>query len=287
MTARGAFVLDALRSQLARVPLLTAVGLIGVGLGGLLLLAAFVGGAEVAPEGNLVETAIFDGSVGLFVLTMALLAPEVEWKSLERWARWVAGLTLFAYTVETVQAVRGIDPRFTEAGGTADQVLGLVFLVQALALMGFFIGLAVKFFRAPDTAFTLAVRYGAIASLVAFGVGIWMSLVTQGRTVEPDGNLLTLHGAGFHGVQFVPMIALLLRWAAVPDTTARSSIHLAGTTWLVLCLAVAWQSGSGGALSEPTAATTMAVVGLVLFAIVGVRALHTFWSATVTDRAAS
>ena len=287
MTTRVTFVLAALQSQLARMPALRAVGLIGVGLGGLLLLVALVQGAVVAPEGNLVETATFDGSVGLFILTMALLAPEVEWKNLMRWTRWLVGLTLFAYAVETVQAVRGIDPRFTEAGGSIDQIIGLVFFLSALGIMGLFSGLALKFFRGADTAFTLAVRYGAAASLIAFGVGIWMSLVTQGRTVEPTGNLLTLHGAGFHGVQFVPMIALFLRWAAVPDTTARSSIHLAGTTWLVVCLAVAWQSGAGRALSEPTAATTVAVVGLLLFAIVALQALRAFWFSAVADRATS
>jgi len=276
MTSRIRFVADALRAQLARLLPLNAVGLLGVILGGLLLLGALVRGAAVPPEGDLVDTALFDGSVGLFVITMALLAPEVSWTRPGRWAGWLAGLTLFAYAVETVQAVRGIDPRFTQVGGAPDQIFGGIFFLAALSIMGLFIGLMVKFFRAPVTPLTLAVRYGAVAALLAFGVGIWMSLVTQGRTVAPAGNLLTLHGAGFHGVQFVPLIALFLRWAGVPDYAARGPVHLAGATWLVVCLAVAWQSFTGAALSQPTAATTLAVVGLLLFAIVGLQALGAF-----------
>jgi hypothetical protein len=281
VTSRLAFVIGALRSQLDRVPLLPTVGVIGVALGAFLLLASTVRGPLVAPEGNLIETATFDGSLGLFILTMALLAPQVEWKNLRRWARYLSGLTLFAYTVETVQAVRGIDPRFNIVSDPLDRIAGLLFFLSTLAIMGLFIGLALKFFRAPASALTLAVRYGTAASLIAFGVGIWMSLVSQGRVVAPDGNLLTLHGAGFHGVQFVPLIALLLYWAGVPEHTAQTSIHAAGAAWLTVCLAVAWQSSRGTQLLEPTVAAAAAAGGLLLFTVVALQA-HAFGSTVVT-----
>jgi hypothetical protein len=276
-----------LRAQLAKSPALTAVGLLGVALGGVCATTALIRGAEIAPEGNLLETATFDGAVGIFVLTLAVLAPGVGWPTSRRrrWTRLLIGLVLFSYGIETLQAFRGLDPRFSRVAGPLDQIAGGVFFLVALAIMCCFIALVVAYFRGPADSVAIAVRYGSIASFIAFGVGICMSVVTRGRYVPQAGNLLALHAAGFHGLQAVPLVALLLQWSGTAERISRRRVHVAGLAWLGACLAIAWQSGSGRTIEELSAPTAAAALCAVVFGMTAVRAArHWFESPTSDDQ---
>ena len=117
MMRRLEFLLQALGSRLVRSPDLTALGLLGLLLAASCAAAALLRGAAIPPEGNLLDTASFDGAVGLFTLTLAVLAPGVNWTSRGRrvWGGFLIVLTLYAYGIETVQAFRGLDPRFSDA----------------------------------------------------------------------------------------------------------------------------------------------------------------------------
>ena len=266
---RVAFIVTALRTQFAQWPALTLSGLIGLALAVMCLGAALIRGAEIGPEGDLFDTATFDGALGFFVLTLAILASGVPWRSRGRrvWTGLLVGFTLSAYTIETLQAFRGLDPRFSQVAGSVDQAAGGIFFLVALAILLCFTILAVKYFRAPATPLTVGVRYGVLASWVAFGVGIWMSLVTRGRIVPEAGNLLVVHALGFHGLQTVPAVALLLKWADTPLSIARRRVHLAGLAWLAACLAVAWQSGTGRPIATLSLATAGAALCLLVFGL--------------------
>jgi hypothetical protein len=198
---RFTFVVTALRMQLAQSPALMWLGVVGLVLALVCAGAALVRGTEIGPEGHLLDTATFNAALGFFMVTLAVLAPGVPWAPRGRrvWTGFLVGLTLYAYAIETLQAYRGLDPRFSRVGGPLDQAAGGVFFLVALAIMLCFTILAVKYLRAPATPLAVAVRYGATASGVAFGVGIWMSVVTRGRVVPDAGNLLVVHALGFHG----------------------------------------------------------------------------------------
>jgi hypothetical protein len=256
---------------------------LGIALGGVCIVAVLVRGAEIPPEGNLVDTATFNGALGIFVLTLAALAPGVHWtrRGRRKWAGLLVGFMLYAYGIETLQAFRGLDPRFSRVAGPLDQAAAGVFFLVALSIMSCFTVLILKYFRAPSDPRTVAVRYGAVASYIAFAVGIVMSVVTQGRHVPEAGNLLVLHAAGFHGLQAIPLVALLQRWARTPDLLARRTVHPAGLAWLGACIAIAWQSGSGRAIGELTWATGGAALCLLVFGLAAARAVGAFWNAQV------
>jgi hypothetical protein len=283
MRDRLTTVLVRARQQLAWSPTVTAMGVIGLALAGVCAVAAALRGAEIPPEGNLLETASFDGAVGFFLLTLVVLAASAHWtpRGRRRWVAWLAGLAAYSYTIETVQAFRGVDPRFSQVAGAPSQILGGVFFVVAVGVMVCFIVIAVKYFRAEPTPVVVGVRYGSLASLLAFGVGIWMSLVSQGRVQAPEGNLLYLHAAGFHGLQVIPLVALFLEWAGQREAVVRNRVHAAGLLWLGGCAAIAWQSGTGHAILQPTAASVSA--GLLLVGSLGlmVTGLWTWMSATL------
>lgn len=272
MANRIRFLWEKLRTQLGWSRPLTLLGGLGLALAGLCALGALVRGVEIPPEGDLLETASFNGALGFFVLTMALLAPGAHWTDRGRkvWISSVVLLVLYAYGIETLQAFRGLDPRFSRVAGVPDQIAGGVFFLTALGVMVTFIVLAVKYFRSTAIPLNVAVRYGSAASLVAFGVGIWMSLVTDGRHVPEAGNLLFLHAVGFHGLQAIPLLALLMSWSGTPESLAMRIVHLTGLAWLGACLAIAWQSGTGRSVTETTPATVAAAVLLTGWLVLAV-----------------
>ena len=274
MTIRDVW--EKLRAQLGKEPIVTRLGLFGVFLGSACVAFGLVLGFRIPPEGNLWETATFDAALGIFILTQAALVPEAGFseKGQRRWAWTLVPLALYAYGIETVQAFRGLDPRISQVGTPTDQILGGVFFLIALGVMVVFLVLAWRFFRSESTPLRIAVRYGAIASMVGFFVGIWMSVVTAGRFVPEEGNLLFIHATGFHGLQAVPLVALLLVWGGAGDAKARRWVHAAGLAWVTACARILWQSMAGRPMATLSVPTTAAGLLLASWAIIAVMALR-------------
>lgn len=243
--------------------------LLGITLGALVFVYMLFNGRLVAPEGDLFKAATFDFAVGVYLLTLTALLPFSGMSRRGRAAwRWLTvAFVLYGYTVETVQIVRGLDPRFTRAGTPVDQILGGVFFLVAVGLIVLFVVLAARFLAARTpiggTLFQLGVRYGCAATLAAHAVGMWMS-ANQGPRIGEGGNLLPLHAAGFHGLQALPLVALLFAWSHTPTETARRWVHAAGVAWLGACAAVAWQTTRGGSVLTASTPTAFA---LALFAV--------------------
>lgn len=244
-----------MRDPFSQTRSLLWLGIAGVTLAGVTSVIALAHGTIILPEGDLTKSMSFDAAVGIYVITLALFVPLAEFtaRGRRRWIRIVVGLTSYGFVVETIQVLRGIDPRFTRVGGAVDQITGGLFGISALGIMTMFIVLAVKLWRRPLTGpnvlFLLAIRYASIVTVMGFLSGFWMGAL-QGRHVGPAGNIPPLHALCFHAVQAVPLVALFLKRSTLPDTTSRFWIHVAGMTWLGTCVAVAWQTASGQSVTH-------------------------------------
>jgi hypothetical protein len=259
---------------------LTVMGVIGILLGMFcLVVMAARGGAPIPPEGDLHKPATFDIAVGIYLLTLALLLPSAGFseRGKKRWIAWNVGLFAYAFGIENIQIFRGLDPRFSRAAGPVDQILGGVFFLAALGTLVMFIIMAVRFFRRDradrDSLVLLAIRYGSVAALGAFAAGIWMSAI-QGRLTGEHGNVLPLHALGFHGLQAVPLVALLLIWSGADQRESRRWVHLTGVAWLTACAAVALQTIAGRSVFDVSPA--MIVTAFVLAVWSGI-ALFALW----------
>jgi hypothetical protein len=240
---------------------LAAVGVTGLLLGAALGVLMLVSGPVIEPEGVLSKPASFDVAIGIFIITLALLVPLARMP--ERMLRWwrptLVVLTLIAYAIETVQPLRGLDPRFSQVAGTPDRLLGAFFFLVAVAIMVLFYLLAVRFFdRVPrpsgETLLALSMRYAGIASVLGFGAGFVMSRI-NGRFIGDGGNLLTLHALGFHGIQALPLVAILAARASDEMRDASRWVHAAGIAWMGTGVAVAIQTARGLSMTTPTFAT--------------------------------
>jgi hypothetical protein len=248
--------------------LLFKLGLLGIGLGaiGLVLMAAR--GRTIAPEGDLYRAASFSIAIGIYILTLILFIPFAGFSSrgLRWWRWWTIALGLYAYSVENIQIYRGLNPRFTRVGSVADNVLGTLFGFVALGLIVMFLFLTWRFFRnrneVKNRLLLLAIRYGCVATIFGFVAGVLMG-ANQGSQVGTAGSMLPFHAAGFHGLQAVPLVALLLSWAHMPLEAARRWVHAAGLAWLGLMAAIAWQTMRGHSILEPS--LLMLLAGSLMF----------------------
>ena len=140
----------ALVRTFGREPGLTAVGLAGLVIAVLCLVAVAARGRFIAPEGKMLDAASFTFGVAVFTLTVALLLPLAEYSEQAR-RRWRRSYYLFALTgltLEPIQAFRGLDPRFTEAGGPIDVAAGIAFGSTAVVMTVVSTLLGIRFFRA-------------------------------------------------------------------------------------------------------------------------------------------
>ena len=251
--------------------------LAGLGFAGLLLaaicagLAAVNGGWLIPPEGRLLEAAKFDTALGIYLLTLASILPLAGMtpRGRRRWLGWTLGLSVFAFAMENIQAWRGLDPRFSKVAGAFDQALGGLFFLSALGVAAVFVVLIARFFRRdalPDhPALRLALRYAGTAALLAFTIGVLMS-VLRGRFMNGAGNLMPIHAIGFHGLQALALVALLLGWSRIPTSTAVRWVHLAGIGWLAICIGLVAQAVMGTEPTRLTAAMVVSIAGGVLWA---------------------
>lgn len=270
--------LEGFWAALTRVRTLFWLGVAGLALSaGCAAIAALLGGMTLGAEGDLSKAITFDGAVGIYLLTLGFFVPLAGFTApgLRRWLGWTSGIFVYAYGLETIQTLRGLDPRFTKVGTPADQILGGVFFVVALGVIALFCILAVKLIRrdvhGAQGLVLLAIRYAIAAAMMAFMAGVWMSAVA-GRRVGVAGNILPLHALGFHGLQAVPLVGWLLSRSALSDPDARRWVHLAGAGWMAACLAVAWQTAAGQPVTEFSAAMALAVLFVLAWSLIALRA---------------
>jgi hypothetical protein len=274
--------------MVAGEPGLVVVGVAGVVLAGVCLIAVAVRGRFIPPEGKMLDAATFCFGVGVFTLTVALLLPLAGYTATarRRWRRAYYVFAVYGLVLESIQAFRGLDPRFTEEGEPIDEIAGAIFGLAAALNTVLFVILGLRFFRsdvlADRPALRLGIRYGVAAVWLSFAVGIVMSFNT-GRDIGEDGNLLLSHALGVHGLQAIPVVALLVA-AAHTTPPATTWLHVAGIGWLAACTAALVQALLGDPPLDASLLTTLIVLGLALWAAGAGQTLLT-WRRTADNRA--
>ncbi|MFC5649497.1 hypothetical protein ACFPYJ_10200 [Paenibacillus solisilvae] len=234
---------------------LVFTGLLGVLLAGVCAVWVLMYGGPVAPDGNVSHALSFNAALGIFLLSTAAITSfsdlGAKGRAFFRWSYIL--LALYSYFAETVQNFRGVNPRFVKDGTPFDVSVGFIFAFVALLLILSYLFLAIQYFRRnvhmlrPEL--VRGIRYAMIAVLFSFAAGIWIS-VNQGRIVGLHGNIIWLHGLGFHALQAMPVIAWLTERTSLTTRARSRSIHIAGIFYLLGLLAIGWQTYLGHSIFE-------------------------------------
>ncbi|MCC3375032.1 hypothetical protein [Cohnella sp. REN36] len=254
---------------------LVLAGLLGFALAALCAVWVLLYGGPVGPDGDVSKAFSFNAAIGIFLLSTAMILPSsgLGRKGKTTFRTVYVLLALFSYFAETTQNFRGANPRFLKDGASAyDIAIGAVFGLVALLLVVFYLFLAARYFfpkvYKQNPVWVLSIRYAMIAVMLSFAAGIWISM-HQGRYVGSHGNLIWLHGLGFHGLQALPFVAWLTGRAAMDVPARRALVHLSGAAYALGLVAIGWQTMLGQAVLS-WSYLTFAAAGCFLLALVPV-----------------
>jgi hypothetical protein len=251
---------------------LVITGLIGFILAAGIAVYIFFQGPLIGPEGNVKDAFSFNAAIGMFILSIAAILPLTRFTSGTRKAvRWLfISATIYSYAIETIQNFRGLNPRFSQEGSLIDTIGGMLFGVVSLVLVILTLWLTIHFMRmrAPVNRplLIIGIRYAFLSILAANFAGIWMILL-QGRFTGDAGNLIVLHGIGFHALQTLIVPAWLLEKIHMNEHYKMLFIHMSSIVWMLMIVLIGIQTALGRTVFELT--TLPILAGLLLLAWVG------------------
>ncbi|WP_214627853.1 hypothetical protein [Paenibacillus agaridevorans] len=258
-------------------------GMLATGLLGLVLAIAcacwaLIAGPERPPEGDLWKAFSFNAALGVFLISTAAIMPlsGMKRKTLAFFRMTYIALALYSYFAETVQNVRGVNPRFPVNGTTFDEIAAGIFTLVALLLVVFYVIFAVGYWRRSaydrNPELVLGIRYAMLSVMVSFAGGIAIS-VNSSRFLGAEGNLIWLHGLGFHAIQALPFIAWLAAGTMYAHASRRMLVHISGIAFFLGLMAMGWQTLLGRGLLEWSALPLTAAACFILVTAAGARAL--------------
>jgi len=109
--------------------------------------------------------------------------------------------------------------------------------------------------------------------MLSFAAGIWISM-NQGRTVGLHGNIIWLHGLGFHALQAIPLVGWLAERSSLPKAARMRLIHVTGIAYILGLVAIGWQTVLGHAVLEWSFLTVAAGACFLIALVAGIRVLR-------------
>jgi hypothetical protein len=269
--------------------LLVILGLFGTVLAAGTALYIVIYGSIILPEGNLERAFSFNAAIAIFILSIAAILP-VSGLSLRKRAnvRWFfIPAVMYAYGIETIQQFRGLNPRFSRVGSVVDTIAGALFGLDSVLIIIVTLLLAIPFIRQRQPnerpLFVLGIRYAFLSTMIAFAAGLWM-IALQSRYTGAAGNLIVLHGLGFHALQALPLLGWMLERTHIDRKRARRLIHTGSIAWMISILLIGLQTAFGRTVFELTTLPLLAgAILIVWLATVVIATLGLLRSTAVSD----
>lgn len=276
-----------------------------------LLAAAMAATAVVALVGMVVDDRVITGlplwdkplkfaiSVGIYALTFGWLIGQLRrGRRLAWWAGTVAAVFLAVEMIVIVgQALRNTTSHFNVStpldAAVWEVMAGSIAAVWVATLV---ISIVLFANPGPDPARNLAIRAGAVISLIGMGLGFLMTIPSAAQIQAGNGilgahtvgladggpglpllgwstvggDLRIPHFVGMHALQLLPLILIVLealsrRFAVLRDGGVRTRLMmLAAAGYAALVALVTWQALRGQSVVHPDAFTLLALAVIVV-----------------------
>lgn len=249
---------------------LVITGFIGFLLSAGIAIYILFKGPIIAPEGNVRDAFSFNAAIGMFILSIAAILPLARFGARKRIVvRWFfIAASIYSYAIETTQNFRGINPRFSREGTVFDIAAGMLFGVISLVLVTLAIVLMVHFLRLKPPherpLLVMGIRYAFLSVLAANIAGVWMILL-QDRLTGGSGNLIVLHGVGFHALQTLILPAWLLEKIQINEKFKKVLIHTGSIAWMVMVLLLGLQTAFGQSIFQFSILPILALLCLLIW----------------------
>lgn len=258
---------------------LVITGIIGFILASGIAVYIFFNGPIIGPEGNVKDAFSFNAAIGMFILSIAAILPLTRFgprkKSAVRW--FFIAASLYSYAIETIQNFRGLNPRFSREGTVIDTTAGILFGVFSLVLIILTVVLAIHFLRMKKPferpLLIMGIRYAFLSVLASNFAGIWMILL-QDRFTGDAGNLIVLHGMGFHALQTLILPAWLMEKANIDEGIKKTLVHSGSFAWMLMIGLIGIQTALGRAVYE---LSTLSVLAGILLLVWFMTAIMSAW----------
>jgi len=234
---------------------LVITGIMGFILAFFIKIVIFARGPIVLPEGSLEDVFSFNAAIGCFILSIAAILPLARLSNRKRkFVRWSFVIaSLYSYSIEIIQNVRGLNPRFSQSAAVGDQIAGLVFALVSLTIVILGLMLMIQFFRIKTPferpLLLLGTRYAFLSVLLANAAGVSM-ITLQDRYIGDSGNFILLHGIGFHALQTLIIPAWLVEKAQVHEKNKKRLVHYGSLAWMISILFIGFQTALGRTVFE-------------------------------------
>ncbi|MBB6512423.1 hypothetical protein GGQ92_001206 [Gracilibacillus halotolerans] len=260
---------------------LVITSIIGLIFATICALFIYINNPIILPEGNIKDAFAFNAAISIFILSIAAILPLANFSNRKRKiVRWSFILSsIYGYLIETIQHFRGVNPRYSQVGGTIDFIAGIIFAFVSLSLVIFILIVTIQFLRIKTSnnrsLLVIGIRYAFLSAIVGNIAGLWM-ISLQGRFTGEAGNLIVLHGVSFHALQTLLLLAWLLEKIKVNQRFKTRMLHAGCISWSLAILCIAIQISLGRSNFEWGLLPILTVILLFVWLLLVVRSLTLF-----------
>jgi hypothetical protein len=270
-------------------PVLTAAGLLMLGVLGLSVIGLLVDPRVITAAPAWLKPAKFAISTAIYMLTLAAIFTQLPaWPRTRRVVGWVTATVLvLEVAIIDTQAWRGTTSHFnvgTMLDGALFTIMGLAILLQTVTSVA--VAVAVWRQRFDDRALGWALRFGLVITILGASTGGLMTRPTSAQTSDaratgrmavagahtvgaPDGgsglpgtgwsvdhgDLRIPHFVGLHAMQILPLLALAVRRRRSDETARVRVMFVASASYVSLFAILLWQALRGQSLVQPDGVT--------------------------------
>jgi hypothetical protein len=252
----------------------------------------------------------FSMSFAIYSLTLAWMIPLIprpRWRRIAWWGGAVAAAaSLLEVGAIALQVVRGTSSHYNGTTPFNEQVFNAMGAFAATLYLGTLV-IGAALLRSPmrDAAFAWALRLGMLIAVGGMSVGFLMLMPTPAQTAQGEaaqyrgahavgvadggpglnflgwsttgGDLRVGHFIGMHGLQVLPLLAMLLALPALrrhlSERTRLQVVVLAAVVYAGLVVLTIWQALRSQPLLAPDQLTMTAAGVLVAVAVLGSAAI--------------
>ncbi|WP_066248388.1 hypothetical protein [Neobacillus drentensis] len=247
------------------------IGIMGLLVSLIFLLVIFIHGRYVLPDGDLTKPLSFNAAIGLFIINLAVFLNLANFseKGRKLWVWWTAVVFGLAMVFESVQPLRGVDPRFAHNHNVYDIIIGK-FLMSSLSviMMVLTIIFMIKIFKSKHTRNILlfAIKWSASSLILAFIAGLIM-IALLSRHLGENGNFIWSHGFAFHALQIIPLLGWFLE--NEKGKKAKTIISITSVMWNIIVVLLSIQAFLNQSLFHGIIFYINLLLGIIITTIIG------------------